>query len=56
VLSVDTSTATPTTAPRSSFRATTSSERSSGTSVEETGTMKWFNLDKGFGLMLGIAL
>jgi cold shock protein len=36
---------------RSSFRATTSSERSSGTSVEETGTVKWFNVDKGFGLI-----
>jgi cold shock protein len=51
VLSVDTSTATPTTPPRSSFRATTSSERSSGTSVEETGTVKWFNVDKGFGFI-----
>jgi cold shock protein len=51
VLSVDTSTATSTTPPRSSFRATTSSERSSGTSVEETGTVKWFNVDKGFGFI-----
>jgi CspA family cold shock protein len=41
VLSVDTSTAMP----------TTSSERASGTSVEETGTVKWFNLDKGFGFI-----
>jgi cold shock protein len=51
VLSVDTSTATPPTPPRSSFRASTSSERSSGTSVEETGTVKWFNVDKGFGFI-----
>jgi cold shock protein len=51
VLSVDTSTATATTPPRSSFRATTSSGPSSGTSVEETGTVKWFNVDKGFGFI-----
>jgi len=51
VLSVDTSTATSTTPPRSSFRATTSGERSSGTSVEVTGTVKWFNAEKGFGFI-----
>jgi cold shock protein len=51
VLSVDTSTATATTPPRSSFRATTSSGPSSGTSVEENGTVKWFNVDKGFGFI-----
>jgi CspA family cold shock protein len=51
VLSVDPNTATPTTPPRSSFRATTSSGPSSGTSVEETGTVKWFNVDKGFGFI-----
>jgi CspA family cold shock protein len=51
VLSVDTSTVTPTTPPRSSFRATTSRERSSGTSVEETGTVTWFNVEKGFGFI-----
>jgi cold shock protein len=51
VLSVDTSTATPTTPTRLSFRVTTSSERSSGTSVEETGTVKWFNVEKGFGFI-----
>jgi cold shock protein len=51
VLSVDTSTATPTTPPRSNFRAATSSGPSSGTSVEETGTVKWFNVDKGFGFI-----
>jgi CspA family cold shock protein len=50
VLSIDSSTATPT-LPRSGFRATTSSERSSGTSVEETGTVNWFNVDKGFGFI-----
>src|SRR5437764_30059 len=51
VLSVDASTATPTTPPRSGVRATTSSGASSGTSVEETGTVKWFNVDKGFGFI-----
>jgi CspA family cold shock protein len=51
VLSVDTSTATPTTPPRSGVRATTSSGASSGTSVEETGTVKWFNVDEGFGFI-----
>ena len=51
VLSVDTSTSTPTTPTCSSFRTTTSSERSSGRSVEETGSVKWFNVDKGFGFI-----
>ena len=51
VLSVDSSTAVPATPRRSSFRATTSSGPSSGTSVEETGTVKWFNVDKGFGFI-----
>ena len=51
VLSVDTSTSTPTTPTRSSFRTTTSSERCSGRSVEETGSVKWFNVDKGFGFI-----
>jgi cold shock protein len=51
VLSVDNSTAVPVAPRRSSFRATTSGERSSGTSVEETGTVKWFNVDKGFGFI-----
>ena len=51
VLSVDNSTAVPTAPRRSSFRATTSGERSSGTSVEETGTVKWFSVTKGYGFI-----
>jgi cold shock protein len=51
VLSVDTSTATPTTPPRSNFRAATSGGPSSGISLEEIGTVKWFNVDKGFGFI-----
>jgi CspA family cold shock protein len=51
VLSVDTSTAAPVTSPRSSVRSSTSGGPSSDTSVEETGTVKWFNVDKGFGFI-----
>jgi cold shock protein len=48
MLSVDSSTAKPTIPQRSSFRAT---GQSSDLSVEETGTVKWFNTDKGFGFI-----
>jgi cold shock protein len=51
VLSVDTSTATPTTPRQSSFRQATSSGPPSGESVEVTGAVTWFNLDKGFGFI-----
>ena len=51
VLSVDMSTAKPTTPPRSSFRAAKSGGPSSGLSVEEAGTVKWFNTEKGFGFI-----
>jgi cold shock CspA family protein len=51
VLSVDTSTAAPVTSRRSSVRSPTSGGPSSDTSVEETGTVKWFNVDKGFGFI-----
>ena len=51
VLSVDTSTAKPTTPPRSSYRAATSGGPSSDLAVEETGTVKWFNAEKGFGFI-----
>lgn len=51
VLSVDTSTATPPSARRSAFPSTgrPSFETSS---VEETGTVKWFNAQKGFGFIV----
>jgi CspA family cold shock protein len=51
VISVDSSTATATPLPRSNFRSATSNGRSSDVSVEETGTVKWFNTEKGFGFI-----
>jgi CspA family cold shock protein len=51
VLSVDRSTAVPG-APRvSSPQPATSSGPSSDLAVEETGTVKWFNAEKGFGFI-----
>ena len=51
VLSVDRSTAVPG-APRvSSPQPATSGGPSSGLSVEEAGTVKWFNTEKGFGFI-----
>ena len=47
LLSVDTSTAAPAPARRSSPQAATSD----GPSVEETGTVKWFNADRGYGFI-----
>jgi cold shock protein len=47
LLSVDSSTAVPTASRRSSAEATTSN----GPSVEETGTVKWFNGDRGYGFV-----
>ena len=47
VLSVDSGTATPVPSRRSSARATTSN----GPSVEETGTVKWFNAERGYGFI-----
>jgi CspA family cold shock protein len=51
VLSVDMSTGTPTTPPRSSYRAPNSGGPCSDLAVEETGTVKWFNTEKGFGFI-----
>lgn len=50
VLSVDSSTAV-STARRSSFPQHTSNAPSSEISSEETGTVKWFNPEKGFGFI-----
>ena len=50
VLSIDSSTAVPMASSRSSAQATTLN----GPSVEETGTVKWFNADKGYGFIAPI--
>ena len=50
VLSVDRSTALPAPPRRSNFEARTSNG-SSGIAVEETGAVKWFNAEKGFGFI-----
>jgi CspA family cold shock protein len=47
VLSVDSSTAVPTASRRSNAQTTTSN----GPSVEETGTVKWFNAERGYGFI-----
>jgi CspA family cold shock protein len=47
VLSADSSTATPMGSQRSSAQTITSN----GPSVEETGTVKWFNAEKGYGFI-----
>jgi CspA family cold shock protein len=47
----DSSTAKPTTPRRSNFGATTSNASASGVAVEETGTVKWFNIERGFGFI-----
>jgi cold shock protein len=51
IISVDSSTAKPTTPRRSNFGATTSNGSASGVTVEETGTVKWFSIERGFGFI-----
>ena len=51
VLSVDSSTAAAATLRRSNYRGATSSTPTSDTLVEETGTVKWFNAERGYGFI-----
>jgi CspA family cold shock protein len=51
IISVDSSTATPAAPRRSSFQARTSNGSSPGTAVEEAGTVKWFNAERGYGFI-----
>lgn len=51
IINVDHSTAVPAAPRRSNFGATTSNGSSSGIAVEETGTVKWFNAERGYGFI-----
>jgi cold shock protein len=51
IISVDSSTAKPTTPRQPNFGATTSNGLSSSIAVEETGTVKWFNAERGYGFI-----
>jgi cold shock protein len=51
IISVDSSTAAQATSRRSNFGATITNGSSSGIAVEETGIVKWFNAEKGFGFI-----
>ena len=51
VLSVDKSTAAPMASQQSRFRAETSNGPSTDAAVEETGAVKWFNADRGYGFI-----
>jgi cold shock protein len=52
ILSVDSSTATPPQARRSAYPGTPRPTYEASPSVEETGTVKWFNAQKGFGFIV----
>jgi CspA family cold shock protein len=52
ILSVDSSTATPPSARRSAFPGAARPTYEASPSVEETGTVKWFNAQKGFGFIV----
>jgi len=53
ILSVDSSTATPQAARRSAYPgAARPTYEAAGPAVEETGTVKWFNAQKGFGFIV----
>jgi CspA family cold shock protein len=52
VISVDTSTATPASARRAAFPSPGRPSFETPSSVEETGTVKWFNAQKGFGFIV----
>lgn len=52
ILSVDTSTATPQSARRSAYPGTARPSYETAAAVEETGTVKWFNAQKGFGFIV----
>jgi CspA family cold shock protein len=51
VISVDSSTAAPSRPPRASF-ISPSDQATSEASVQETGTVKWYNAMKGFGFIV----
>jgi CspA family cold shock protein len=51
VLTIDSSTAVPMVSRRSNAQAMTPNGPSSNTLVEETGTVKWFNSEKGYGFI-----